>query len=166
MSTRPPVGKEQIGAFERSWPDGFHAPIKRSVKTLAIVKKHLKVEDVKVYNTETIYAHTMAMQETSEDLDIKTLLCYEFLPCPAPMWDENGMCEAKARSKLMNALKVDVSSCSVTSDGTFIDGCVLFWVVAWPKRGTVQDFLNNFHVSLRGYLGPNVTIHLVFDRYV
>ena len=34
------IGQEQMKAFENSWPDGFHNPIKKVVKTMAIVNKH------------------------------------------------------------------------------------------------------------------------------
>ena len=151
-------------AFENSWPDGFHNPIKKVVKTMGIVKKHLKVGDKKVYSTETIYARAMAMQKISDDLDIHTVLWYELSPRPASMCDEHGMREAKTKSKLTNALKVEVSSRAFSPDGTIIDGCAFIWVVPWPKKRTVQNYLDNFRVSLKEYLHPNVIVHLVFDK--
>ena len=89
---------------------------------MGIVNKHLKVGDKKVYSTETIYALAMATQKISGDLDIQTVLLYELSPCPASMCDEHGMRKAKTKSKLTNALKIEVSGRASSPDGTFIDG--------------------------------------------
>ena len=131
---------------------------------MGIVKKHLKVGETKVYSTETIYARAMAMQNISDGLDIQTLLRYELSPHPASICDEHGMREAKTKSKLTNALKVEVSSRAFSPDGIFIDGCAFVWTVHWPKKGTIQDYLDNFRGSLKEYLNSNVIVYLTFDR--
>ena len=52
----------QMKTFEMGWPDSFHSPIPRKVNTLELSKKHLKVGETKVFDTETIYTRAMGLQ--------------------------------------------------------------------------------------------------------
>ena len=48
------LGKTQMECLEHSWPGGFHDSIPRLVTTIALYRKHIKVGDAKVFDTETI----------------------------------------------------------------------------------------------------------------
>ena len=48
---------------------------------------------------------------------------------------------------------------------TFLDGCVVLYVVPWPISGTVHDYLVRFRSYLHGYLAKS-DAYLVFDRYI
>ena len=76
---------------------------------------------------------------------------------------EHIMHETKTKSKLTNALNIEVSSYAFSPDGTCIDGCAFVWAVPWPKKGAVQNYLDNFWVGLKEYLHSNVIVRLVFD---
>lgn len=157
------IGKQQMEKFEKSWPKGFHDSLHKSVKTMASAKKHIKVGTAKVYDTETIYARAMALQHTSQSYDTEKLLSCELSPYPTAMFDGNGLREAKSKAVLMNELKVEVSGRQLESDGIFIDGCAFLYVIPWPKKGTVQDFLNAFRHSLEKHLCDG-EVFLIFDR--
>ena len=120
----------------------------------------------KVFDTETIYARAMALQASSRGLDTDSLLAHEMAPYPTSMFDEDGhMREAKTKSNLKNALKVDISSriAERDIDVTFLDGCAVLWVVPWPSSGSVQDYLDSFRGYLHKYLKTS-HVYLVFDR--
>ena len=102
--------KTQMESFECSWPGGFHDSIPKIVTTIALSRKHIKVEDAKVFDSQTIYARAMGLQSSARDIDTTTLMGHELSPIPTSMFDENGnMRDAKTKSNLMNALKVEVS---------------------------------------------------------
>ena len=78
--------------------------------TMALSRKHIKVGDAKVFDTEAIYARAMGLQSSARDLGTTTLMGHELSPNPTSMFDENGnMRDAKTKSNLKNALKLEVS---------------------------------------------------------
>ena len=117
--------KTQMESFERSWPGGFHDSIPQIVTTMALSRKHIKVGDAKMFDTETIYARAMGLQSSACDLDTTTLMGHGS-PIPTSMFDVN-MGDAKMKSNLKNALKVEVSRRLAEQDvqATFLDGCAV-----------------------------------------
>ena len=160
------LGKTKMEAFENTWPESFHETIPRVVTTMSLSRKHLKVGQNKVFDTETFYARAMCLQTSSRGIDTTKLLAHELAPFPTSMFDESGhMREAKTKSNLKNALKVDTSSRSAEKDvdAVFLDGCAVLWVVSWPTAGTVQDYLDRFRTYLHKRLKTS-DVYLVFDR--
>ena len=47
---------------------------------------------------------------------------------------------------------------------TIIDGCALLWVISWPSRGVVQDYIDNFIHYIKQKLAKG-DVYPVFDRY-
>ena len=45
-----------------------------------------------------------------------------------------------------------------------IDGSAILWVVHWPSKGTVADFVQGFKKYIAEVL-KNADVYLVFDRY-
>ena len=161
------IGKSQMQSFVTSWPEGFHDTIQKTINTMAMSRKHLKVGDAKVFDTtETIYARAMGLQSSCRGLNTETLLAHELAPHPTSMFDTDGqMREAKTKSNLKNSLKVEKSSrlSEKDVDVTFLDGCAILWVVPWPVAGTIQDYLDRFRIYLFKHLKAG-DVYLVFDR--
>ncbi len=78
---------------------------------MTFARKHLKIDDAKVFDTETIYARAMGLQSSPRSLEADILLAHELASYPTSMFGTYGhMREAKTKSALKNALKVEVSS--------------------------------------------------------
>ena len=165
VDNAPELGEQQMDEFERGLPDSFHETIHRRVTTKAVSRKHIKVNDMKMFDTEMIYARAMALQCSLRNYDTKNLMAHELSPRPASMFDDRGaMKVAKTKSVLKNDLKVEVARRHAAVDASFLDGCAVLWVVPWPTGGIVQDFLDNFRRHIKGYLESS-DVYLVFDRY-
>ena len=158
------LGKTALKAFEKSWPIGFYATISKSVNTMAMARKNLKIGDIKVFDTETIYARAMCLQSTSRNIDTEDLLlAHEISSYPTSMFDAAGQSRgAKIKANLKNAFKVvEIYSRNAdTIDTVFLDGCAVLWVVPWPAAGTVQDNLDRF----QSYLHTRMYVYFIFDR--
>ena len=65
------------------------------------------------------------------------------------------MRDAKTKSTLRNALKVEVLRRLVEQDvqATFLDRCAVLWVVPWPTSGTVHGYLVRSY--LHGHLAES-----------
>ena len=74
------------------------------------------------------------------------------------------MRDAKTKSNLKNALKMEVSRRLVEQDvqATFLGGCAVLCVVPWPTSDTVHDFLVRFRSYLHGHLAKS-DVYLLFD---
>ena len=59
------LGKTKMERFENAWPESFHETIPRVVTTMSVSRKHLKVGQINVFDTETIYARAMGLQTSS-----------------------------------------------------------------------------------------------------
>ena len=64
VNNAPSIGKEQMQAFKKTWPSEFHKTIHKSVHTMAISQKHIKVSDTKVIDVEMIYARAKGLQSS------------------------------------------------------------------------------------------------------
>ena len=71
---------------------------------------------------------------------------YESAPYPTSIFNEKGAVRpCNQKSKLMTGLKAEVSARTVCkTDAFFLDGCAIFWVVAWPSKGTIGSLVENF----------------------
>ena len=99
------LGENQIETSEKSWPGGFHDTITKKMITMADNRKHIKVGEVKVFDTATIYARAMGLQSGQRSL------AHELSPYPTAMFDADGQTrrEAKTKANLENATKVELS---------------------------------------------------------
>ena len=158
------LGLNQMKAFEETWPDGFHLPLQKCVKTMAVSKKHIKLGDQKVYDTELIYARAMHLQNSLRDYDAGNLMSYKLSPYPPAMFERNGqMKQATSKSSLKNVLKVEVPIRRAEFQAVFLDGCAVMWTVPWPPKGTIQDYLDSFRRHIHLYLQTS-QVYLIFDR--
>ena len=144
------LGSQQLQAFEKSWPAGFHDTIPKLVHTMALPLKHIEVGDTKVFDTEVIYARAMGLQASSGDIDTNNLLAHELSPYPTSMFNEKGhMREAKTKSRLKKSLHEESSTSLAAEDidASFLDGCAVLWVVTWPlhTRSGLLLIINKTH---------------------
>ena len=110
VDNAPELGEQQMEEFERGLPDSFHENKHRRVTTMAVSQKHIKVNDMKMFDTEMIYARAMALQCSVRNYDTKNLMAHELSPRPASMFDDSGaMKVSKTKSVLNNDLKVEVA---------------------------------------------------------
>ena len=152
--------------FEKSWSGGFHDTITKKVITMAVNRKPVKVGEIKVVDTDTIYARAMGLQSGQRSLDADSIMAHEPSPYPTSMFDADGqMREAKTKANLTNVIKVEVSSRDAVNavDASFLDGCAVLWVVPWPTSGTVQYYMDRFRSYIHGRL-KKTDVYIVFDR--
>ena len=80
------IGETTMKTFELSWPTGFNAPISTEVKTMQLMKKHVGVGAIKVYDTNVIYSLIIGLQASGREVDIDDVLKYELAPIPIGLY--------------------------------------------------------------------------------
>ena len=138
------IGETTMKRFELSWPTGFNAPISKEVNTMQLMKKHVGVGAIKVYDTNVIYPRIIGLQASGREVDIDDVLKYELAPIPMAMFDSSGdMRVAKTKSTLKRQLQVETSNRITDQDNCLIiDGSAMLWVIPWPTHGKVQDYVD------------------------
>ena len=160
------IGSKQMQEFEKSWPEGFRSTISKKVMTVSDSKKHIKVGSKKVYDTSVIYSRVIGIQASSRDIDIK-VLSHELAPVPTSMFHDSGamrICNtiSNLKKRLANEESLRCSMSNVTA--TVLDGSDVLWVVHWPAKGVITDFVENFkRFLLKKLLDSDA--YLIFDRY-
>ena len=160
------LGKSQMETFEHSLPGSFYNPITKVINTIAAVRKHIRIGDTDVIDTEIIYAKAMGLQNSGREMDSAMLMSYELSPVPTSMFDQHGkMRIATAKSTLLNAMKEESPTRRFNEvDAIFLDGCAILWVISWPiGTATVQDYLDRFRAYVCDQL-RRAPVYLVFDR--
>ena len=112
---------------------------------MSVTRKSVKVSSKHVYDVNVIYSRVLGLQKTRE-IDLKMVLHHELSPVPTSMFDDQGdMRIASSKHILKKKLGMTVS-CRLTSEIelTILDGCAILWIIHWPSKGTVQDYVNNF----------------------
>ena len=153
------LGLNQMKEFEKTWPNGFHQPLQKCVKTMAVSKKHIKLRHQNLFDTELIYARAMRLQNSLREYDTGNLMSYELSPYPPAMFERNGQ-RKQATSKFI--LKECTESRSPYKTCR-IPGCVVMWTAPWPPKGTIQDYLDSFRRHIHFYLQTS-QVYLIFDR--
>ena len=74
------------------------------------------------------------------------------------------MCKAKADLKKRLARETSSRIVETNQAAVFLDGSAILWVMHWPAKGTVVDFVNNFKRYISNKLHES-DVYLVFDRY-
>ena len=137
------IGTNQMQDLEKGWP-GFQSTISKTVSDRG---KHIKVGSQKVYDTSLIYSRVIGIQAGSRDIDIKKVLSHELAPVPKSMFHASGAMKiCKEKSDLKKQLAKEASSRCSTSNvaASVLDGSAVLWVVHWPDKGVITDFVANF----------------------
>ena len=121
------IGETTMKTFELSWPTGFNAPISKEVKTMQLMKKHVGVSAIKLYDTNVIYSRIIGLQASGREVEIYDVLKYELAPVPMAMFDSSGdMRVANTKSTLKPQLQVKTSNRHADHDNRLIvDGSAM-----------------------------------------
>ena len=93
----------------------------------------------------------MGIQASSRDIDMKKVLSRELAPEPTSMFHDFGATRiCKAKSDFNERLAKEASSRCSTSKvaARVLDGSAVLWVVHWPAKGVIADFVENFKAFL------------------
>ena len=160
------IGTRQMQEFEKGWPEGFQSTISKKVNTVSDSTRHIKVGSQKVYDTSVIYGRVIGIQASSRDIEsIKS--CMSWLLCRRQCFMIlASMRICKAKSGLKKRLAKEASSRCSTSNvaASVLDGSAVLWVVHWPAKGVIADFVENFKGFLLKKL-LDLDVYLIFDRY-
>lgn len=161
------IGTASMKEFEKSWPEGFQNTISKKVKTISDSQKHVKVGKEKVYDCTVIYSRVIGIQASTRNIDIKKVLSHELAPVPTSMFHESGtmrICKAKAELKKRLAKESSTRHNASHVATCVLDGSAVLWVIHWPPKGMIKDFVQNFKTFLARKLNDS-NVYLVFDRY-
>ena len=84
------MGREQMEDFESSWPDsceGFYRTISKKVVVMSTLKKHMKIGQTPVYDTNLIYSRVIGLQN-ARNINMKDVLEYELFPVPTSLYED------------------------------------------------------------------------------
>ena len=122
-----------------SWPEQFHQPLKKRVRTMKESKKKTRT-DTADNLTQLIFARVLGLMN-SRDIKVEQILSYELAPVPISMFEEKtrDMCIAKSKSILKNKLQVEQSDRATGQPAAIvIDGYAILWVVHWLSEGVCK----------------------------
>ena len=113
---------------------------------MSSMKKTVKVGNVVVADTSLIFHRVIALQLANKSINAKEIFEYELAPFPMSLFDQSGDIRIdKAKSQLKRLLAIEVPSRnSIRPKLIVLDGCAILWVVHWPSKGKVIDFIKNF----------------------
>ena len=152
--------------YEEGWPQGFYKPLAKPVVTMSVSRKHIKVDNIPIYDTSLIYSRVLCLQKV-RDINLKYVLSYELAAIPPSMFDDKSgeMRLTTTKSSLKTKLQVEVADRrTVPADVVVLDGCAVLWVISWPTNGGVEDYVKNA-VSYIGGCLQTADTYIVFDRY-
>ncbi len=134
---------------------------------MSILKsKTSKFSNMKIFDTEMIYAQAMALQCSQRNYNTQNLMLHELASRPASMFDESGpMRVVKTKYVLKNNLKVEVPWRHAEIGSWFLGACTVLLVEPWPTGGNLQEFLNNFRCHIQSHLESG-DVYFFFDRYM
>ena len=139
------LGSTMMSEFLKSWPEGFNKTISTPIVTMSMGKKHVKVDKVPVYDPSVIYLRILGLQK-ARDINLKEVMKYELAAIPPSIFDEKTgeMRLIQSKSCLKSQLQVEIPwTSSYNYDVTLLDGCAFLWIVSWPAKGTVRDYIKN-----------------------
>ena len=120
------VGKQLMGTFAEGLPQSFHKHLTKPIE-LMCSKIILRFYICRKRHTDKVLSYKLAAIQ------------------PSMFHEKNGeMRMSTSKSILKNKLPARTTS---ALDATVLDGCSLLWVVKWPAKGVVEDFLTSSRTS-------------------
>ena len=100
------IGESMFLDSTSSLPGGFHAPLKRKVKTMESIKCGVAIGDKTFYDMASLSCVLITVGQHRQ-AELQTLFDYELCAVPASIIDECGCLRTGTKSTLFSKLKVD-----------------------------------------------------------
>ena len=103
---------------------------------------------------------------TNAAMTVENVFKHELAPVPTSIFNDDGdLRPEKSKADMKRTLESKVSTRTMNKpELTIIDGSAISWVVNWPTKASVVDYLQSFS----SYILPKLAtgnINLAFDRY-
>ena len=100
------MGESMFLNFRSSLPGGFHAPLKRKVKTMEYIKYQVAIGDKTPYDMASLFCVFITVGQHRQ-AELQTLFDYELCAVPSSIIDEYGCLRIGTKSTLVSKLKMD-----------------------------------------------------------
>ena len=155
------IGQDMRTSFASSLPGGFHHPIKKTVKTMQVLKRGVKIKGKTVYDLEAVFARLVIVGR-NRNVDLADVFQHELCSVPPSLIDEYGCIRKGSKAVLVSRLGVTISN-PPSPDTLLVDASQLLYHIVWPSSGTVGDLADGMRSRLINYNG--VETYVIFDRY-
>ena len=155
------IGQDMRTSFAVSLPGGFHHPIKKTVKTMQVLKRGVKIKGKTVYDLEAVFARLVIVGR-NRNVDLADVFQHELCSVPPSLIDEYGCIRKGSKAVLVSRLGVTISN-PPSPDTLLVDASQLLHHIVWPSSGTVGDLADGMRSRLIKYNG--VETYVIFDRY-
>ena len=131
---------------------------------MSVNRKALKVGSTRVVDANLIYNRVLVLHQ-SRGIQLDKVLHHELPPLPTSMFDETGIMRlSTTKSTLKNKLQVKVPwRLTHEPQATIMNGCAILWIINWPSKGTVHDYVHNFASYYRPRLEHVTSIWFLID---
>jgi len=159
------LGKSLHQGFMSVYPEGFHSPIKKVVKTMAGKTRSLSQNSKSVpIDPERLYSRLLVIS-CNRKFSLSKVLEYELAPVPLKLFTLDGDMRTGNKSQLYHALAVQ-SQIEQKVDHVIIDGNPLLYHVRWPSSGAKVRHLVEMVVAIIDNELQHHDVDVVFDSYV
>ena len=158
------LGKEAMAKFNEGWPQSFHQPLSSPVQLMS--KRYAKTHKPE-FHQSLIYGRVLGVQGV-RDKHMTDVISSELDTSLPSIFDEKtgSMHIPMSKATLKKCLQVEVSSCTESKPDVIVfDGCAILWIVKWPKKGGIEDYVSNFRNHIQKELETS-SVYLIFDCYI
>ena len=149
--------------YESTWPGGFRDTVPKKVRTMAITKKHIKVESAKVYDTNLSYSCIIGLQASGWDMNLSEVLKYGLAPIPTSMCTNIGEMRLTTR-KTSSKLKSQEDMHPKQPVSSLIVQPYCGWFTGQHKEQANASLA----ITVVSYVMCNIKdadVYLIFDKY-
>ena len=97
------IGQDMRTSFAVSLPGGFHHPIKKTVKTMQVLKLGVKIKGKTVYDLEAVFARLVIVGR-NRNVDLADVFQHELCSVPPSLIDEYGCIRKRSKAVLVSRL--------------------------------------------------------------
>ena len=145
------IGQDMRTSFASSLPGGFNHPIKKTVKTMQVLKRGVKIKGKTVYNLEAVFARFVIVGR-NRNVDLADVFQHELCSVPPSLIDEYGCIRKGSKAVLVSRLGVTIIN-PPSPDTLLVDASQLLYHIVWPSSGTVGDLADGMRSRLIKYNG-------------
>ena len=113
---------------------------------MAVSSKVIEVGSTEVCDATLIYSRVLGLQP-SREITFSDVLKHELAPILTSMFDDKGeMRIAKSYEKTTRRRDLcPIRHNTPPPDTTIVDGSAVLWVLHWPNKATMQDYISNLY---------------------